>query len=152
MSWITVFISLGSALIVAFLSPRFAHLIWKKQKLREQRIAVAERFAKISADIYIVGNLHPRPPQQDVVGSQSLEKVSTFLEQDALLALIHVLFERKDTLASGLNLKKELQSGSRDLQSLYALRVDLLGRLFAEAFEISTEDLAHRARSANPTH
>jgi hypothetical protein len=115
--------------------------VWKRQKLREQRLAVAERFAGVSSSFSVVTNW-----------ARPLEDSSKLLEQDALLVLIQVLFERKRTLDSGTALRSLLNSVPPNqlpqddlIRALYAQRVDLLACLFAEAFDVSTEDLAERA-------
>src|SRR5207244_718540 len=107
MDWPTLGTSLGSAVLVAFFSPRFQHLVWKKQRLREQRISLAERFAKISGDLRIIAHLTPHGSFTDPAAAPS-EDAAKFLEQEALLLLVQVLFERKRTLDSGTKLKKAL--------------------------------------------
>jgi hypothetical protein len=82
------------------------------------------------------------------------EDVATFLEQDGVLVTVMVLFERRDTLDSASKLRGWLKNkppSSHDcrlyeqyLKTLYALRVDLSARLFAEAFEVSTDVLIKR--------
>jgi hypothetical protein len=42
----SVVASTVTGVVVAFLAPHFQHSVWKTQRLREQRIAVADRFAK----------------------------------------------------------------------------------------------------------
>lgn len=149
MDWPTYFISLCSAVVVAFLTPRFQHLVWKRQRLREQPIAIAERFAKVSSNFIVVTDITPPHGASDSAGL--LENASGFLEQDALLVLIQILFESRRALDSGNKLKKALTSlrshppPEEGIRRLYALRVDLLSCLFAEAFDISVEKLADRA-------
>jgi hypothetical protein len=48
-------VSLVVALIVSYFGPRFNFPIWRKQKRKEQQLAIAERFAKISASAYSAG-------------------------------------------------------------------------------------------------
>jgi hypothetical protein len=151
MEWTTFLTSLCSAITVAFAAPRFQHLIWSRQRLREQRISVAERFAAMNSNVRLTTNLSPRLPSAD-----QEHNASQFLEQDALLILIQVLFDREDTLASGNRLRAWLNSQPPQLSvesfsTLWMLRVDLLGRLFAEAFQVSSKRLSKRAfpKSAN---
>ena len=149
----TVLISIISAIIsgtaVAFLSPRFAHSIWKKQKLREQQVTVAERFEKLFSDLHIAGNIRPVPPRGKLIDEKSLEnslKVeSRFWEQHALFILTFVLFERDDTLSLGMRLKRMIDDRSKDYPALYSLRMEFLAYMFAEAFGISPEKIAHRS-------
>lgn len=143
MNWPTFIASVSSAVVVAvlaaFLNPRFQHLFWKKQKLREQRVSIAERFAALH------GKLTPAAAGIDF---------SARFEEHALLALVQILFEREDTILSGNRLKAWLDShpihlgGSSPISvfmEAWTLRIDLLSRLFAEAFEISTGGLEKRA-------
>ena len=144
-NWPTFITSLGSAVVVAFLAaflnPRFQHLFWKKQKLREQRVSTAERFAALHGKF----TLAPEAPVNP--------DFSNYFEEDALLILVQVLFAREDTLRSGNRLKEWIRSHPfqlseyvplEELRELWMLRVDLLSRLFAEAFEIATDDLEER--------
>jgi hypothetical protein len=148
MNWPTFITSLITAVIVAvlaaFLTPRFQHLFWKRQKFREQRVSIAERFAA----------LHGKFTLGPVEGKFEWSRV---FEEDALLIVIQVLFEREDVLISAsrlrawlnthpLNLSENLPIG--DLMELWALRVDLLSRLFAEAFEISENRIRSKTKAA----
>jgi hypothetical protein len=139
MNWPTFITSLGTGVIVAFvaafLSPRFQHLFWKKQKLREQRVLIAERFAALHGEFTLA-----RAAEVDF---------SSRFEEDALLVLVQVLFEREQTKISGSRLKEWLYNHAIELSAsekpsvlleVWALRIDLLSRLFAEAFEISTDN------------
>ena len=152
MNWPTFLTSATSAVIVAilaaFLNPRFQHLFWKRQKLREQRVSIAERFA----ELHVKFTLTPAV-------SENFQWSSVF-EVDALLVLVQVLFERPDTLESASRLKAWLNSHPLqlsenlpigDFMKLWALRVDLLSRLFAEAFEISTDQVRSKSGAAWPT-
>jgi hypothetical protein len=42
-------ISVSVSLAVSFISPWWTHKLWKRQKLKEQQLAVAERFAAVLA-------------------------------------------------------------------------------------------------------
>lgn len=140
MDWPTLATSAGTAVIVAFFAPRFQHLVWKSQRLREQRIEVADRFAKagFSAHTFAL--------------TRSLESVTGYLEQAALLVLIQVLFDDSETLRAATEFKTALDAmataaSEEDMRKVHVLRIHLLSRLFAEAFEISTDKLARRATS-----
>lgn len=151
MNWPTFLASVTSAIVVAvlagFLNPRFQHHFWKKQKLREQRVLIAERFAALHAKVTF--------PSTAEAGRG--DDLSSFFEEDALLVLVQVLFDRADTRTSGNGLKTwvnnhpmQLQPGNlpvSEFLEVWKLRVDLLSRLFAEAFEVSTDELEKRARS-----
>lgn len=139
--WPTVATSTGTAVLVAFLAPRFQHFVWKTQRLREQRIAVADRFAKDAFSTHTFSL------------SRSVESVTGYLEQSALLALINVLFNDPETLRAALAFKVAFDripassASNEELKQLHAIRIHLLALLFAEAFNISTDKLARRAAS-----
>lgn len=149
MDWPTIAISGATAIVVAFLGPRFQHFIWRTQKIREQRIAVAERFAKIGTALSIFAHSSRR----DIANrDELLETGSLYLEQFSILVLVRVLFDDPQTLASCDALKAALDETTPDTASvenvgkLHALRVQLLACLFAEAFGVSTKKLIHRAK------
>jgi hypothetical protein len=137
----SVLASTVTGVVVAFLAPHFQHSVWKTQRLREQRIAVADRFAK-TAFSTVTFSL-----------SQSVESITGYLEQSALLALIQVLFNDTETLQTATAFKSAFDrmptssASSEDLKQLHALRIQLLALLFAEAFDISTDKLARRTAS-----
>lgn len=147
---------LGGAIagvIVAFVSPRFAHLVWKKQKLRDQQILIAERFARISANFIVLTHMTSPDWNAAQFGTDKmLDNFSAIQEQESLLVLIWCLFKRKDTLDAVLRLKQGLRGLStapdrrrseEEIRMLYKLRVDLLSKLFGEAFDL-TDDLLKR--------
>jgi hypothetical protein len=135
-NWTTILLSLTSAVTVAvlaaFLNPTFQHAVWKKQKLREQRIVIAERFAAINAGFRFSSPQEVEPNWGGI------------LEMDGLLRLVEVLFERDETKKAGSGLRLWLDSHGMLLtgelpisqfMEMLRLRVELLARLFAEAFE-----------------
>ena len=126
---ISAFCAIISGTAVAFLSPRFAHLVWKKQKRREQQIAVAEKFERLFSDIHISGNIRPKPTGEKATDERLLIIESRFWEQQALFILTWVLFEREDTLALATQLMRMVNEGSRDFQNLYRVRTEFLGRV-----------------------
>jgi hypothetical protein len=141
MNWPTLITSVISAVIVAalaaWLNPLFQHRFGKKQKLREQRLSIAERFAGSHAK-----NLLP---------PQSTADLLTFIEANAFLVLVPVLFERQETLAASNRLHRWQMDRSLanlsvdEFKYWWALRIDLLTRLFAEAFEIDTNEITRRS-------
>ena len=152
MNVLTVVLSLLSALIVAFLSPKFGYFVWRKQRRREQQLALADRFAKLNSDLRIIGNLKPRPKEGESSSERhAVDAAAPFLEQNALLSLIFVAFERKHTLESALMLKRAVDAGTA-FQSIYSLRVDLLARLFAEALEIPPDVISRRSEMCDAEH
>lgn len=141
MDWPTVFTAAGTGVLVAFLTPRFQHVVWKKQRLREQRIDVAERLAKTG---FTPAMLTP---------TASAEYLAGYLEQAALGVLIQVLFDRPETLHAATLYKNALDvpppTSQQQFENLFALRVHLLSSVFAEAFNISTDKLVERARESS---
>ena len=102
MNWPTFVTSASTAVIVAvlaaFLNLRFQHLFWKRQKLREQRASIAERYAA----------LHGKFTLAPAEGGKF--EWSSVVEEAALLILVQVLFERQDVLISANRLKAWLNS------------------------------------------
>jgi hypothetical protein len=141
MDWPTIATSAFTAMIVAFLGPQFQHRVWRGQKLREQRMAVAERLARIGYSLPVFLHSSAGPP---------LEVASLYLDQFAILVLIQVLFNERRTLEAGRALKIALDEAAPDtateehIDRLQALRVDLLACMFAEAFGVSMDRLVQR--------
>ena len=136
MNWATFLLSVTSAVIVAvlaaYLTPRFQHAVWRRQKLREQRIAVAERFAAMNANFRFASPDEVEPNWGEV------------FEMDGLLRLVEVLFERgevrnaRENLRAWLDTNPTLLSGQLPIDQfmkMWKLRVEVLAALFAEAFE-----------------
>ena len=48
---VSVLIPAIVALIVSMISPVFTHLIWRRQKRKEEQLVVAEHFAVLNAEI-----------------------------------------------------------------------------------------------------
>jgi hypothetical protein len=126
---------------------RFQHLVWRKQKLSEQRVLMAERLARLHASSWIM--THGAPLEVRA----ALDVAGQYLELFSLLVQIQVLFDGKDTLAAGNALKTALDEGPPNTateerqQRLYALRVQLLACVNAEAFGISVKKLRRRAQA-----
>jgi hypothetical protein len=136
-NWLTLITSVITAFVAAFLAAylnsRFQHFFWKKQKLREQRVSIAERFVALHA------KLHPADAEIDF---------SARFEEHVLLALVQVIFDREDTILSGSHLKAWLDSHPIQLSGgspisvfmeAWTLRINLVSRLFAEAYEMSND-------------
>jgi len=108
MNWPTFITSVGTAVIVAFLAaflnPRFQHLFWKKQKLREQRVLIAERSAALHGEFTLT-----RAAEVDF---------SSRFEEGALLALVQVLFECEETIISCNRLKAWLRQSCNPIVSI----------------------------------
>ena len=108
-------------------------------------MSVAERFAA----------LHGKFTLAPIEGERF--QWSSVFEEGALLILIQVLFERENVLISSTRLKAWLDSHPPQLseslpigevKALWALRVDLLTRLFAEAYEISEKRVRSKSELA----
>jgi hypothetical protein len=80
--------------------------------------------------------------------------LSDFVEEDALLALTPVLFEREDTIAASYRMKswrtahRMVGMSEEEVKEIWALRIDIQTRLFAEAFEITPRQVTERTRKA----
>ena len=154
MDWPTITLSVGTAVVVAYLGPQIQHRVWRKQKLREQRIDVAERFAKIGTSLSLM--THSMPTPSIAANPQVLEVSSLYLEQFALLVLVQILFTEPPTREAGTAFRTALDkavpnmASIEHMQKLYSLRVQLLACLFAEAYGISTNKLANRANVHRP--
>jgi hypothetical protein len=134
-------VSLVVSLVLIYLSPWFTHLVWKKQKRKEQQLAIADRFAKLSYDLNIVRDSCPGPEDTREV---FFEKSSLFLEQNALILLIRVLFDHKRTVNAEQRFRDLMLTDMPDVNRMHILRSELMACLFAEALEIPFEPPSQR--------
>jgi hypothetical protein len=103
---------------VSIISPWWTHHLWKKQKLREQQLAVAERFAAILAKF-------PDGPDEAVPFSWSFT---------GLMVLIGTLFKNKEVRAVAQHLVKTEPPFTPRLHAKEFGELQAL--LFEEALEI----------------
>jgi hypothetical protein len=111
------------SLSVAVFSPLFTHHLWKRQKRKEQQLAIAVRFCTLIAEIAAAA----------AVNMASVNKSPAETELIGILYVIPVLFENEETVDRALT----LLGRGRSEESPVILRIDLQGYLFAEALNIS---------------
>jgi hypothetical protein len=107
---------------VTFISPWWTHKLWKRQKLKEQQLAVAERFAAILA-----GFPEDRPD----------EPIAFSWRFTGLMVLIGTLFKDKDVLAVAKHLVKTEPPFTPRLHAKEFGQLQTL--LFEEALEIKRD-------------
>ncbi|HSY03627.1 MAG TPA: hypothetical protein VK819_15800 [Acidobacteriaceae bacterium] len=138
MNWSTVAVSLACSVVVAYLSTHFTHLVWGKQKRREQQLAVAERFANIRLQFYVYANIDPKTTEE------RLKIAPARVEQDSVLMLICTLFKRRDTILWTIKLRRAINEHRTDIEVMHRLRLDITVGLFAEALGISMNEVSKR--------
>jgi hypothetical protein len=121
----TAVIAAAVSLSVSLISPAFTHHLWKRQKRKEQQLAIAERFAVLNAEMAAAVDT------RDL--KAVFEKSPAELELIGILYVIPVLFENEETVDRALTL---LGRGSSK-ESPMILRMELQGYLFAEALNTS---------------
>jgi hypothetical protein len=137
--------SLVVALAVSFAAPRFNFGIWKKQKLREQQLSIAERFAKLGADMYVYSNVLPRVAKDHEDAKRFVEAMAPMLEQRALVGLMSVLFDNEELWLLGTELGEIYDSGDEEgAKRIPEIRGRMMEMMYAEALEISSRKLAKR--------
>ena len=112
---------------VAVISPLFTHHLWKRQKRKEQQLAVAERFAARTAEMVASTFLNA----VDSVSAQR-EKDAARLEVMGILYLVPILFETSGSSMLAAELRNHPLSGQRALNKIRDLQV----ALFAEALDL----------------
>jgi hypothetical protein len=130
MTWLTIVVSLGCSVVVAYLTPQFSHFAWRKQKRREQQLEIAERFAQSNSNLWLASNT----PSAGLVDMDNAR-----IAQNALVLLIVMLFDDEDTLSLIAELRKKIASD--DEEGDVVLRMRIAPRLFAEALGIHMEPL-----------
>jgi hypothetical protein len=127
-------VSLVVALVVSYFGPRFNFPVWRRQKRKEQQLAIAERFAKISASPYSVGYDNYDSNHETWLRAQELRQ-----ERQTLLFLIPVIFEDAKTweLVTRVTILIDALDGwTKITPEGYLLLIQVGARLFAEALDI----------------
>ena len=126
-----IFLSSFVTLLVAMvIAPLVSHRIWKKQKLRDQQLAIAQRFASLLSTMMSYEALISTVEYDHKWGST----LSEFL---GILKTIQVLFKREGigTLAARLPPEKDrMLDGAKG--------AELQARLFAEALNVPEKVVA----------
>ena len=115
----TALIAAAVSLSVSLISPAFTHHLWKRQKLKEQQLAVAERFAAILA-----GFPEDKPD----------EPIQLSWHFTSLLVLIGTLFENEELREVARGLARTEPPFTARLHAREFGRLQTL--LFEEALEI----------------
>jgi predicted negative regulator of RcsB-dependent stress response len=142
MNWSTVGVSLLCSIVVVILTTFFNHRVWRIQKRHEQKLAIAEKFAKISDNMFIYTNLALSMASPAFTAKDRNDIAAASIEQNALLALAWTVFEKKETLAWLKQLNQELlKPGKDNFQKLHETRINTTVCLFAEALSIPIKDI-----------
>jgi hypothetical protein len=126
-----------TTLTVLLSAPRLNFRVWKKQRLREQQLQVADKFAKLSANFFIHMNLQPVRKQDARDNAKIIEGFTPVFEQNVTFTLIGVLFEHPRTLEK-LDLLKQALEGDNSENTIRAasrIRSEIAALLYAEALE-----------------
>jgi hypothetical protein len=123
---IPAFVSAIVALIISFLSPRFTHTMWKRQKRKEQQVAVAERYAVLLTQLIASDNL---TFLRDRSVAEALRLTPTEIEFRGMLFVIQVLFESD-------NIKRRAREVAEGGETAVRMRAELMAYLLAEALDL----------------
>jgi hypothetical protein len=126
---VSVLIPAIVALIVCTISPLFTHYLWKRQKRSERKLAVAERYAVLNAEVE--AHLHP----EDFAARGRLSAAKN--EMLGLLFVVPVLFQKKEVVIRA----KALRGGVRNPETIARQRIELEAYLFAEALDVSFDKI-----------
>lgn len=130
---ISVSVSAIVSFSVTFISPWWTHKLWKRQKLKEQQLAVAERFAAILA-----GFPKDRPD----------EHIEFSWRFTGLMVLIATLFKNKDVLAVAKHLVRTEPPFTPRLHAKEFGELQTL--LFEEALELKRRPASTGGRENAP--
>jgi hypothetical protein len=119
---------------IMYFGPRFNFNVWKKQKRKEQQLAIADHFAKIIVNPYNMGYDNYDNDHKTWLAAEEVK-----WERMSVLTQIAVLFERPETRKVA---KKMNSSGpskdddSRVIALTNLMMFDLAANLFAEALDL----------------
>jgi hypothetical protein len=117
-------ISAVVSVCIAVISPLFTHHLWKRQKRKEQQLAIAQRYVVLRAQTS--PSLHPQLLESD----QRLQFKQAQVEMKGLLFLIPILFEREEIIDRADGLLKPADTW---------IYFELQAFLFAEALDVPFE-------------
>jgi hypothetical protein len=126
-------------LTVLLAAPRLNFRVWKKQKLREQQLEVAKKFAEVSTNFYVFFNIKPIRDEDASDPAKVVEAFAPVFEQQLTMTLIAVLFEHKPTLDRLDQLKEaivEVGGSPEKLSEMSRVRNQISALLYAEAHEV----------------
>jgi hypothetical protein len=129
----SVVTSLIVALAVAYFAPKFQHGVWKKQKLREQRLETAKQFQACASDLAFIWDL-----DSDDAARQRRNKLLTDL--NSICSTVRILFDRKETRSFCDMFQRCLAAPPDsppplDFTTAYSARSEIVARLFAESLD-----------------
>jgi hypothetical protein len=119
---------------VAVISPMFTHRLWKRQKRKEQQLAIAERFAVLFSEVVALENTS----DLEQTSANELRFWSAQVEFRGLLYAIQVLFENSVITQRAT----DLWAGEDKVNLLIC--AELQAFLFAEALDIPTSKIPTR--------
>jgi hypothetical protein len=131
--------SVGVALTVLWVGPRLTFMVWKKQKLREQQLEVAKKFAEVSTNFFVFFNIKPIRDEDASDTAKIVEAFAPVFEQQLTMTLIAVLFKHEPTLDNLDKLKEGFgeEGGSHEkLSEMSRVRNEISALLYAEALEV----------------
>jgi hypothetical protein len=111
----------------------FTHRFWKRQKLKEQQLAVAERFSVLRQELLASSGIQE--------GDAFVRSVHAREEMAGLLYMVPVLFEKKEVVTRVDDLK-HLRIVDNNI---HGQRVELQCYLFAEALDLPFDKIKYRA-------
>jgi hypothetical protein len=116
------------SLSVAIFSPLFTHHLWKRQKRKEQQLALAERFAVLRAELRTYDDNRDQGAWYKWANART--------EMSGLLFVVQVLFEKDDVIIRAKKLR-----GVQNPETIEVQRVELQTYLFAEALDVSFDKI-----------
>jgi hypothetical protein len=134
---VTASIAAGVSLIVAVFSPLFTHHLWKRQKRKEQQLALAERYSALMATSTVIHKTF-RKTSPPLFGLPEEEEP----EFRRLLFVILVLFQSTDVVGRAGSMLYPTEMGKSPalvLDEPWEIFVTLQGYLFAEALDVPFE-------------
>jgi hypothetical protein len=132
---VTASIAADVSLIVAVFSPLFTHHLWKRQKRKEQQLALAERYSALMATSTVIHKtIHETSPP--------LFRLPEEPEFSRLLFVILVLFQSTEVVGRAGSMLYPTEMGKSPalvLDEPWEIFVTLQGYLFAEALDVPFE-------------
>jgi hypothetical protein len=123
----TAVIAAAVSLSVSFISPAFTHHLWKRQKRKEQQLAIAQRYFELRAQT------SPSLYSALFEGDQRLQAKQADVEMSGLLFLIPIFFKKKEVLVRAAGLRGVTEPADNWIY------FELQAFLFAEALNVPFE-------------
>ena len=129
---------------VAVFSPLFTHHLWKRQKRKEQQLAVAERFAAVFSEFVALARFDMGDSSWKAADVARFETIRT--EFHGILYSVFVLFDSDVSKRRAEDLMFAKKIGTLECAELQSF-------LFAEALDLSTKaipTMGRRPERPNP--